>query len=129
MTFLAFLNIGGVFPVFYLFLECSLTAGLWVPLSIATVADLGRAFGTFACFFIRIRTHHDRAFRIWTPFQIWILLNLQIPQKLPVFVVSRQIYQLSNKIVGNGLLAVRTVEMLNSHASDLLIFKHTSSLR
>jgi len=54
MAFLAFLDVRSILPVFYLFLEGSLAAGFWVGFAVASVADLGRAFGTFARFFLRV---------------------------------------------------------------------------
>jgi len=58
-----------------------------------------------------------------------VFLDLQIAQKLSVFVVGRQINQRPNEFVGERLLAVRTIQMLNPHTSNLHIEQVTSSLR
>ena len=115
--------------MFYLFLEGSLAAGFWVGFSIAAVAYFSSTFGAFTRFFLRVCTHNYRAFRVWTPFEVRILLYLQIAQKLPIFVISGQIDERPNKLVRERKLAMRTAEMLDPHASYLCLCKDTSSLR
>ncbi len=115
--------------MFYLFLEGSLAAGLWMGFSITAVTNLSRTFRTFTRFFLRIGTHHHRTFGVGTPLKMWILLYLQIAQKLPIFVISGQIDKRSDEFIGKWELAMRTAEVLDPHASDLHRWKDTSSLR
>lgn len=59
LTFLAFLDVGGVLPILYLLPESSLAAGSGMGLSIAFVADFCCTFRTFAGLFIRICAYNN----------------------------------------------------------------------
>lgn len=65
-----------------------------MSLAIAPIADDRGAFRTFAGLFLRISADDDRTLRVRTPSQLRILLDLDVPEELAVFVIGWYVDQL-----------------------------------
>ena len=129
LTFFTFLNIFSIFPILNFLLKCTLTTWFWMGLSITMITNQCLTFRTFACFLFRICINNNRTFRIRTPFQMRIFMNLQISKKLSILIKGRSIHRVLNKISRKRNVTVRTRKSFNPHVTNLHSYIQTYSLR
>lgn len=117
-----------IFKIFKNIVNHLITWFFWMSLTVALCTNLGLAFWTLYCFFgAFIYAYHYGTFWVWAPFEIWVLLDLNVVWKCLIFLEHCRCCVLLYYARGQQCRAVWTLHVLYSEVEDLLlqILRHT----